>query len=70
MNIYVNRQRLRLFRGARVCDAILRYSEQEYRNILSRRKVIRDEQGLTLDLQDVVSDGDCLEIRPINQPVS
>lgn len=70
MNIYVNRQRLHLFRGARVCDAILRYSEQEYRNILSRRKVIRDEQGLTLDLQDVVADGDCLEIRPINQPVS
>jgi len=62
MTIYVNRDRLRLFRGARVCDAILRYSEQEYRNILSRRKQVQDTQGQPLGLQGRLEDGDQLNI--------
>ena len=69
MNIYVNQQRLPLFRGARVCDVILRYSEQEYRNILSRRKLVQDGQGLPVSMHDEVADGDCLEIRTISQLV-
>lgn len=70
MNIYVNRERLRLFRGARVCDAILRYSEQEYRNVLSRRKQVLNSQGLPINWYNEVADGDCLEISQLAQLTS
>lgn len=57
MTIYINREKLRLFRGARVCDAILRYSEQEYRQILARRKQVQDTEGHLIGLQGRLEDG-------------
>lgn len=62
MTIYINRERLRVFRGARVCDVILKYSEQEYRNIISRRKQVQDTEGHPLGLQGSLEDGDQLNI--------
>jgi hypothetical protein len=63
MTIYVNEQPLRLFVGARVGEAILRFSEREFREVLARRKSVTDQSGHPLGLHGRVADGDQLKIK-------
>ncbi|MDF9799519.1 hypothetical protein OKW21_004782 [Catalinimonas alkaloidigena] len=58
MTVFVNEEPLRLFRGANVGDAIMKYSESIFRDILSRRKVVTNATGKALPLQGDVHDGD------------
>jgi hypothetical protein len=58
MTVFVNEEPLRLFRGANVGDAIMKYSEAIFREILSKRKVVIDATGQPLKLQGNVHDGD------------
>ncbi|HAA16756.1 MAG TPA: hypothetical protein DCE41_35615 [Cytophagales bacterium] len=50
MEIKVNNQEVDIFRGARVKDAVLQYSLDEYREVIRGRKVVEDEQGIRLGL--------------------
>ncbi|MEL6534572.1 MAG: hypothetical protein AAFQ98_04130 [Bacteroidota bacterium] len=50
MEILVNNQAVDIFRGARVKDAVLQYSLDEYREVIRGRKVVEDEQGIRLGL--------------------
>ncbi|WKN32355.1 hypothetical protein PZB74_03185 [Porifericola rhodea] len=58
MTVFVNEEPLRLFRGANIGDAVMKYSEAIFRDILSRRKVVTDNQGRPLQLQGNINDGD------------
>ncbi|MEK6477450.1 hypothetical protein WJR50_07945 [Catalinimonas sp. 4WD22] len=58
MTVFVNEQPLRLFRGANVGDAIMKYSESIFRDILSKRKMVTNAHGKALPLQEDVHDGD------------
>lgn len=58
MTVFVNEEPLRLFRGANVGDAIMKYSEAVFRDILARRKVVIDNKGQLLRLQGNIEDGD------------
>jgi putative ubiquitin-RnfH superfamily antitoxin RatB of RatAB toxin-antitoxin module len=62
MTVFVNRVPLRMFRGAKVGDAILKYSEAIYREILARRKIVTGTEGNPKSLQDNIDDGDHIDI--------
>lgn len=64
MTVFVNEEPLRLFRGANVGDAIMKYSEAIFRDILSKRKIVTDATGQPLRLQGNVHDGDRFIVAP------
>lgn len=62
MTVFVNEEPLRLFRGANVGDAIIKYSEVLFRDILSKKKLVTDAKGQPLRLQGDIHDGDRFRI--------
>ncbi len=45
MQISVNGEQIRIFSGARVEDALRRYSMEEYKKVKAGEKIVRDKYG-------------------------
>lgn len=50
MEIKVNNQLVNIFKGARVKDAVLQYSLDDYREVIRGNKVVHDQRGVRLGL--------------------
>jgi len=62
MEIWVNNQKIDIFRGARVKNALQKYSEEEYRAVLSGSKQAADPDGHPLELDGELVQGDKITI--------
>lgn len=62
MKILINDQMIEMFEGARLQDAVRKYSETELKLIEKEDKKIVDREGNPLALDGELSDGECFYI--------
>jgi hypothetical protein len=62
MNIRIDDQELEIFSGARVRDAILKYSAQEYRAVREGKKKVKDKHNNTVALDGELTHNQSLYI--------
>ena len=65
MNVQVNGQTITVFNGALVRDAVLRYSQSEYRQVMTGKKAVWDGGGNRVHLDGALVEGDVLIIKII-----
>jgi hypothetical protein len=63
LNVQINDETIELFYGARLKDAVGKYSRTELKCILNKTKQIVDRYGHQVELDGEVSDGDDFYIR-------
>jgi len=63
MNIRINDKMIEIFSGARVRDALLKYSAREYHAVDEDKKQVTDKRGNRVDLDGELSDGQRLYIK-------
>jgi len=63
LKIQINEETIELFEGARLLDAIRKYSPDELKQIEKKTKQIVDRKGNRLDLDGELSDGDDFYIK-------
>lgn len=66
MKIFINDRGLEIFSGARVRDALLKYSKKEYREVAERKKKVTDKRKNPLDLEGELSDAQQLYTAVVN----
>ena len=49
MIVYINHTRLEIFKGARLCDAIARYSKESYKLLMKEQIWLEDKRGNRMD---------------------
>jgi sulfur carrier protein ThiS len=69
MTVQVNGQPVEIFNGARVQDALRRYSETEYHLVSAGEKMVVDHRGDRVYLDGALSDGDVLLVKNISRGV-
>jgi len=57
MDVYVNSERINLYRGMKVKHALIAFDQSLYEGALSGRIRIEDENGFTVGLEGVLADG-------------
>lgn len=62
MEIWVNDKKLEVFSGARVKNALRKYSEEEYQAVLSGDKQAADAYGHPLDMDGELAQGNKITI--------
>ena len=62
MKVFINSIGMDIFTGARVEDALLKYSGEEYQLIMKGDKILVDGNGNELCLDGELSEGECLFI--------
>lgn len=60
MNVQVNGQTITIFNGALVRDAVLHYSQSEYRQVMTGEKAVSDGEGNRVHLDGALVEGDVL----------
>jgi hypothetical protein len=58
MKVFIDNQEIEIFSGARVGDVLMKYSDDDYHQVLAWEKVIVDEQGNRYSLDGEISEGD------------
>jgi len=49
MEIFINHTKVKIFNGARLCDAVARYSKDSYKLLLKEQIWLEDERGNRMD---------------------
>lgn len=62
MKVFINNQEVELFSGARVKDALMKYSLKEYYLVMEGEKVIVDDMGNRYSLDGEISGGECFTL--------
>lgn len=63
LKIQINEETVELFEGARLLDAVRKYSPEELKRIEKKTKQIVDRNGNQLELDGELSDGDDFYIK-------
>jgi hypothetical protein len=64
MKIRINETDIEIFSGARVMDALLRYSKNQYRDVMQGKKQVTDHRHHPLGLEGELSEYQQLYIIP------
>jgi hypothetical protein len=67
MRIRVNETGLEIFSGARVGDALLKYSKDRYRAVVRGEKQVTDQWNHPLDLEGELTEGQQLYV--VHNPI-
>lgn len=65
MKVYINSKELQIFEGARLQDAVLLYSKDEYQRLLREEIELLDRRGNGMDIDGQLWDGASLLIKTI-----
>lgn len=65
MEVWVNDQKIEIFTGARVKNALLKYSKHEYQAVLSGEKIMVDKNINPLDLEGELTESSRIYIKKI-----
>ncbi len=67
MTVQVNGQHIKIFGGARVQDALRRYSETAFRLVTAGEKMVVDRRGNRVYLDGALTEGDILLVKNISR---
>lgn len=67
MKIYINDTDIEIFNGARIRNALMKYSKKEFQEILKGKKQVIDSRKNQLDLDGELSATQYLYIVDVNQ---
>lgn len=70
MNIRIDDKDVEIFSGARVGDALLKYSEKEYQAVREGKKQVKDKRNNRVELGGELSDNQWLYINVNNRGAS
>ena len=62
MNIRINDEELEIFSGARVKDALAKFSNNEYLAVIQGEKQVKDKRNNTIDPDGELADGQQLYV--------
>jgi len=63
MKVIINNQEIALFNGARVCDAVLAYSEKAYKLLKEEKIFVTDSFGNLIAADGSLSEGQVIIIK-------
>ncbi|UCH93426.1 MAG: hypothetical protein JSV88_24570 [Candidatus Aminicenantes bacterium] len=66
MKIFINDTEIEIFSGARVRDALLKYSKKEFQAIIQGKKKVVDKHRNPIDPEGELSDAQQLYITGVN----
>ena len=63
MKVFINNKKIEIFTGARVKDALLKYSKKDYHLVLKGERAVVDTKGNEISLDGEVSEGEIFFIK-------
>jgi len=63
MKISINNREIEIFSGARVKDALMKYSVEDYHHVMKGKKMVVDKMGNRSSLDGEISEGDCFMVK-------
>jgi hypothetical protein len=66
MKVYVNDKEIEIFTGARIQNALLKYSKEDCKAAMEGKKQVTDKHGNTMDPGGELSPNQRLYVRPMN----
>jgi hypothetical protein len=63
MKVIVNNQEVTIFEGARVCDAILAWSKEAYRELMNGTLVVTDHYGNLTAADGALTEGQKITLK-------
>ncbi len=68
MEVTVNGEKIELFEGAKVKNALRRYSQEEYRRVIEGEKVVKNGDGNRVGLEGALREGNKLRLEVMENP--